>query len=254
MWILAIVGIIGSISVTIIRFGWNWATLLILVPLVSTLLTMIYTHSSQFRKWIRSVKNFLNLGTFDMVFDSNFKFTEETKLVNVNKDAEKLQDLFHKCLEREGFKGNKNELVNLSFARVSGIKLYVKPHKIYFELDQSDNGGISSLYVKATGRLKYKNAEDVLERYLISIYSNLCSELKLDESKYVLKLVKNTKKKDFMKKQFVKEIKADDISSFQIRIKKPDSIITATEENIQLVTKEKAYLISSIKTILKLIN
>lgn len=254
MWIIVLIGFLSAIIAQFHNLGFTYTTLLIVLPSVAAMLKIVYDNSAKFRHVYRTVLNTLNFNTFDMEFSAVFKLTEMSESFNVNKDYEKIQQIFHKILNQNGFKEKRNELIDLSFDKISGIKLYIHPYKMYFSIDQTDNFGENNLNLKASGRLKYKNGEKTIENFNVKLYAHLMEELKLDEIKYILKLEKNTKKKDFMKRHFIKEVDSDEIQSFQIKIDDPNVNLTVNNRELVLVASEKSYLINSIKNTVKLIT
>ncbi|KFI02028.1 hypothetical protein JN25_16500 [Bacillus sp. BSC154] len=132
--------------------------------------------------------------------------------------------------------------------------MYIKPYKIYFSIIQTDNFGQMNLNVSASATLKYKNGQEIIEDFIVQFYQRICDDLGVEENKYTMKVAKNTKKVDFMKKHFIKEVKPSDILSFNIKIKSnPGVHLSAHEKNIVLVTNQRTSLIKALDKVIKLI-
>ncbi|WP_054634831.1 hypothetical protein [Thalassobacillus sp. C254] len=113
MWILVFIGAIGAIVGTFLRLGFNWPAVLITLPILYTALHTLYLNVRKVRILMRRMLNYLSLSTFDMKFNAVFNIEEYTKIKNINNDYLKVQEVIYEVLQNEGFKGNKNDLIEL---------------------------------------------------------------------------------------------------------------------------------------------
>lgn len=111
MWILVFIGAIGAIVGTFLRLGFNWPAVLITLPILYTALHTLYLNVRKVRILMRRMLNYLSLSTFDMKFNAVFNIEEYTKIKNINNDYLKVQEVIYEVLQNEGFKGNKNDLI-----------------------------------------------------------------------------------------------------------------------------------------------
>lgn len=253
MWLWVLLGAIGAIVATYTRFGFNTASVLISLPIFFTAFNTLFSNVRSVRIYWRKALNILSLSSFDMQFKAVFKVQDDSKIKNINQDYLLVQDAIYSVIKSEGIEGNKNSLVEPSFDRVSGVKFFVHPHKLYMSLDQSDDSGETNLSISTSGRLKYRNGEKVLNDFLIGLYENMES-LGLKPNKYTLKLSKNSKQKNFMSKHFIKELKPNEIKSFNIVVNYSNLNISANQKEIVIVTRKKVNLIKGIKYSLEMIN
>lgn len=255
MWIFMLISLITSCVVQFISTGFTTATILIIIPTIVTLIKVLYENLDKFRVFYRRTINILNLSTFDIDFTAVFKIVNESKINNINKDYLKIQSIIYELLSTSGFKGSKNELIEISFDRISGVKMYVRPYKIYLSLSQTDNMGEINLTIRASAALKYRNANEIIENFLVSFYRHLCEKELVNEIKYIVKINKNTKKGNFMANHFIKEIKPDDIKNFEVNMKhNKNGILNINNKCINFITSERSDLINSIKKAVELIN
>ncbi|ADC49344.1 hypothetical protein BpOF4_06420 [Alkalihalophilus pseudofirmus OF4] len=254
MWWLVFFSAIGAIIATFTRFGFNVVAILITLPIIYTAFNTLYSNVRKVRILLRKTINVLSLSTFDMQFRAVFNIEEhKSKVKNINNDYLLIQDVIYDVLKNEGFSGKKNELIEPSLDRVSGVKFYIHPYKIYMSLDQSDNFGEQTLTLTATGRLKFRNGEAILNDFLINLYEGI-ENLGMPQNKYILKLSKNSKTDNFMTKHFIKELEPKEVKDFNILMNQSNMNITANHQEITIVTKQKINLIKGIKYSLELIN
>lgn len=255
MWYLMSISLLVSVVLQFYKTGFNVATIVIIIPTFVSLVKILYENSRKIRILFRKAKNGLNLSTFDIDFTAVFDIVENSSISNVDKDYLVIQTILYDLLKDKGYKGSKNELVEVSFDRVSGVKMYVRPHKIYFSFINTDNFGQKNLTIKSSAVLKYRNGEEIIRNFLIAFYRQLNDKLLLKENKYSMKISKNTKTGNFMSKHFIKELPPQEIDNFNIKVKKSNGVhITVNQKEIILVTHEKANLIDSVKYCVELIN
>lgn len=197
--------------------------------------------------------NWINISTFDVEFQSTFKFKNDSEIKDINKDYKLIEELIYKVLKKEGYTENKSKLIDISLDRVSGVKFFIKPHKIYLSIDQSNDGGEAKLLLNVDARLKYRNGEKILNDFLLGIYEKI-EDLNFSKDKYIVKMSKNTKKADFMKNHFVKELTPKEVSNFSIIVKEKNLNITISQERVTVVTNQKHDLIQGIRYSIELIN
>ncbi|KKB72472.1 hypothetical protein [Bacillus sp. TH008] len=254
MWWMLLVSLIATMIYQIIDKGFNTLTALILLPTVTTFLRIIYDNSANIRNYLRTLKKLINYDNFDIVFQSVFNIEENSKLKDVKADHLMIQSILYELLTEQGFSGRKNDLIEVSFDKFNGVKFYVKPYKIYFSFSQTDNLGQINLYLEASGTLKFKNGEEIIDQFIVRFYEELCNAFELKENKYTIKVSKNTKKEDFMKSRFIKELKASNIKSFEIKIKgEPKEFLSVNQEQVEFVTERRASLNAALEKIIKLI-
>ncbi|WP_038220975.1 hypothetical protein, partial [Virgibacillus alimentarius] len=238
MWWLLFLSAVAAIIATFTRFGFSIIAVLIALPIIYTAFNTLFVNVRKIRILFRKAINILNLSTFDMQFRSVFNIENKSKIQNINKDYLIIQDIIYDILLKEGFSGKKNELIEPSLDRISGVKFYIHPYKIYMSIDQSDNFGEQSLTLTANGRLKYRNGEEVLNDFLINVYEGI-EQLGLNQNKYILKLSKNTNIDGFMINHFIKELKTSEVESFNIKINHANINIAANHNEVTIVTKQK---------------
>ncbi|QAW34128.1 hypothetical protein ETK61_15480 [Bacillus subtilis] len=254
MWVLMLLSLLATMLFQFYTKGFNWATGIIILPTLAALLKTIYDKSQKFRVGFRWVKNHFNFDNFDIDFQAVFNIVENSTLQKIKDDYTEVQTIFYDLLKNKGHTGRKNELVEVSFDKFNNVKMYIKPYKIYFSIIQTDNFGQMNLNVSASATLKYKNGQEIIEDFIVHFYQRICDDLGVEENKYTMKVAKNTKKVDFMKKHFIKEVKPSDILSFNIKIKSnPGVQLSAHEKNIVLVTNQRTSLIKALDKVIKLI-
>lgn len=253
MWLLVIAASIGGILAIILKNGFTVITLMISLPVLYTLFNTIYSNSRKVRIKIRKFMNWINISTFDVEFQSTFKFKNDSEIKDINKDYKLIEELIYKVLKKEGYTENKSKLIDISLDRVSGVKFFIKPHKIYLSIDQSNDGGEAKLLLNVDARLKYRNGEKILNDFLLGIYEKI-EDLNFSKDKYIVKMSKNTKKADFMKNHFVKELTPKEVSNFSIIVKEKNLNITISQERVTVVTNQKHDLIQGIRYSIELIN
>lgn len=253
MWWLVVLAAIGGIIATLSRNGFTIPAIMILLPILYTLFNTVYSNFRGIRIFFRKSLNWLNISTFDIEFQSTFKLTPDSKIKNINKDYSIIEDLIYSLLKLDGYNESPNKLVDVSLDRVSGVRFFIRPHKIYFSIDQSDDGGITTLNIKAEARLKFKNGEKLLNDFLLGIYEKI-EDLGLSKDKYIVKMSKNTKNKNFMKLHFIKELTSNEINSFSIHAKPKNLNIVITQEKIKVTATQKHDLIQGIRYSIELIN
>ncbi|ARD55601.1 hypothetical protein M5E03_03145 [Bacillus safensis] len=254
MWILMLLSLFATIIYQISTKGFNGVTTIIIFPTIVSIIKISYDYSSHFRVGFRRIKNFFNFDNYDIDFTAVFNVTDHSSLQRIKDDYTKVQTILYDLLKNKGHSGRKNELVEVSFDKFNNVKIYIKPYKIYFSIIQTDNFGQVNLNVNASATLKYKNGQEIIEDFIVRFYQMMCDNLGLEENKYTMKVAKNTKKVDFMKKHFIKEIKPSDILSFELNIiSKPGVKLSVNEKNIVLVTSQRTSLINALNNVIKLI-
>ncbi|MED1121287.1 hypothetical protein [Bacillus atrophaeus] len=254
MWVLMLLSLLATMFFQFHNKGFNWATGLIILPTFVALIKIIYEKFKKFRVAFRWVKNYFNFDNFDIDFQAVFNIVENSTLQKIKDDYTKVQTIFYDLLKNKGHTGRKNDLVEVSFDKFNNVKMYIKPYKIYFSIIQTDNFGQVNLNVNASATLKYKNGQEIIEEFIVQFYQKICDDLGVQENKYTMKVAKNTKKVDFMKKHFIKELNPSDILSFNIKIKSnPDVQLSVHEKDIVLVTSQRASLIKALNNVIKLI-
>lgn len=120
-------------------------------------------------------------------------------------------------------------------------------------IDQVDNAGERILTVSADARLRYRNGEKIISDFLINLYEGI-EGLGLKQNKYTLKLSRNSKSKNFMTKHFIKELQPTEVATFNIKVNYSNINITANQNEVTIVTKQKVNLLKGIKYSLEIIN
>lgn len=251
MWLVMLISLLVSVVFQVYKFGFNAATMIIIVPTVVSLIKVIFENSQKVRVFYRNAINKMNLSSFDIDFQSVFVITDTSNVKNINKDYLEIQTILYNILKNNGYDGGKNELVEPSMARVSGVKMYLRPHKMYMSFIQDEK----YLTIRTSATLKFKNGNEIIERLLIEFYRELTNNLHMKENKYIMKVSKNTQKENFMEKHFIKELTPKQIKGFEISVDHKSRFnLKVNNKEIVLVTKERADLVNAIKYSVELIN
>ncbi|MFP7313738.1 hypothetical protein [Bacillus safensis] len=254
MWFFMLLSLIATMIYQFSTKGFNGATATILLPTVVSLIKVLYDKSSNFRVCFRWIKNHFNIDNYDIDLTAVFNINDDSTVKSLKADYTQIQTLLYDILKSRGISGAKNHLIEVSFNNFNDVIMYVKPYKIYFSFKETDNGGQVNLTVGASATLKYKNGQEIIEEFIVRIFKKMNNNLCLKENKYTMKVAKNTKKTDFLKKHFIKELNSSDIDSFKIVVKtSPGVHLTVGDEKIVMVTSQISNLVKALDKVIKLI-
>lgn len=229
------------------------------IGLIIAFFTTIMTNCKPIKKLLRKIKYFIGFSMFKWEAQANFTIKRDTLKSTLVAEEEKILELLLSSLKKNNENSDK-KAVRISYSKNRNLILTIKDYVIDMEfslidLDEIDDDGdeVRILKIDTIASLRYKDSNKAIEGILLDFYYLLCEKYEPSFEKYTFTIEPEKVGQDYMKKIFINEYDADEITAFEIRKNRPQFDEYVTQKNIKFATKRRDQLKGLVKSaILKL--
>ncbi|MCY7774047.1 hypothetical protein MOE70_11785 [Bacillus licheniformis] len=246
-FILAMLYIIAMIFQFSIN-QWGFVTTPAGIGLIIAFFTTIMTNFKPIKKLLRKIKFFIGFSMFKWEAQAAFSIKCNTLKSTVVAEEEKILELLLSSLKKNKEKSDKNA-VRVSYSKNRNLILTIKKYVIDMEfslidLDEIDDDGdeVRMLKIDTIASLRFKDSREAIEGILLDFYHLLCEKYEPSSEKYTFTIEPEEVGEDYLKKIFINEYDADEITAFEIRKNSPQIDEFVTHKNINFVTKRRDQL------------